>query len=155
GVGGRAGMGGTSGMGGMGGGAGGAGGLVGDRCEDPVDLEVRQRTAPNLRYQAAVCATTDCSGETGQRDAFIACVDSCVRANATPANQLSGNCGTCYGELAWCASVECNTLCAANETNICEDAACIGAGGPPCADYGDCLTALNACAGPNTLDCPD
>ncbi|MDH3202981.1 MAG: hypothetical protein OEM15_18985 [Myxococcales bacterium] len=157
GVGGSGGIGGSGGVGGMSG-AGGAGGTTNtDACNnDPGDLEVIQMTTPNLRYQAARCGAVDCVNQVANRAGFVDCVSSCVQQDAQPSDQLSSDCANCYGELAWCAGLSCNTLCASTLVAICGNVACIGgATGLVCEDYGDCLNSLSICAGRDSLDCGD
>jgi hypothetical protein len=141
-------------------GAGGMGGTIGPNAcsSDPGDLEVIQMTTPNLRYQAAFCGTIDCSDRLPNKAPFIDCVSLCVQRKAQPTDQLSSNCANCYGELAWCAGLLCNTLCA-NTTPvpaICGNLACLGGlSGGECANYSTCLEELNQCAGRDSLDCGD
>ncbi|MDH3729096.1 MAG: hypothetical protein OER77_16315, partial [Myxococcales bacterium] len=128
GVGGSGGVGGMSGAGGMAGSGGMGGAISTDACNnDPDDLEVIQMTAPNLRYQAASCGAATCSSEIVNRAAFVDCVGSCVQQNAQPSGQLSVDCANCYGELAWCAGLLCNTLCADTTPvpAICDNLACL------------------------------
>jgi hypothetical protein len=151
------GAGGNGGAGGMGG-AGAVGGTNGNACSsDPADTEVIQMTTPNLRYWAAWCGTAVCQDKILFKDMFVACVTSCVQQNATPSQQLSSECGTCYGELAWCAGINCNTLCSSTLMAICTNNACIGgaSGVMICGTYGDCLADLSDCAGRDSLDCGD
>lgn len=143
------------GMGGMAGvaGGGGFGGFIGTACINPDDLEVIEDTEQNLRWHAARCATERCSPLEGQPQQFVDCVTRCVQSRAFPSDQLSDTCGCCYGRLARCAGVSCNTGCA-NTVDACTPA-CTGevlCGGT---DYAACLDVLNDCTGRNSLDCSE
>jgi len=148
------GSGGTGGGGGIGGaggeagegGRGGAGGLR-DACNNASDLAALAGLEPNnARQVSASCGTVDCSNELGQGQAvFTECVTGCVE-NKVP--DLSPECATCYGDLAWCAGLLCNTSCA--------NLSC-GTGCLMCTqgtfDYQQCLVRLSLCAGRESIDC--
>lgn len=147
-----------SGAGGMAGSGGIGGTMSGEACSsDPGDLEVIQMTTPNLRYWAARCATVSCENLIFNREMFVECVASCMQRNTTPSDQLTSECVDCYGELAWCAGINCNALCSSTLVAICTNNACIGGatGIMICSTYGDCLAELNDCAGRDSLDCGD
>jgi hypothetical protein len=132
-------MGGAGGMGGI--------GIVGDACINDPDLGVIGMTLPNLRWQAAFCGTP-CEGL--GHDPFVDCVNRCLE---TQAPGLSSECTSCYGELAWCAGLFCNTWCANTTLNACTPECT--ADSVRCTDYSTCLTELNQCAGRDSLDCLD
>ena len=142
GTGGVSGTGGTGGVGGMGG-AGGIGGVDGDACVDESYLEVIGMTVSNPRWQASNCGTK-CDGPA--HDEFLDCVNQCMQ---TQAPGLSPGCTSCYGELAWCAGIDCNTECTDPVDNICSTNCTL------CPGYSTCLTELNQCAGRDSLDCLD
>jgi hypothetical protein len=124
---------------------GGVGG--GGTCVNERDLEIIRMTVPNLRFDAAFCGTL-CEGR--GHDLFIACVNPCVE-NRVP--RLSLECTNCYGELAWCAGLGCNTWCANTTISACTPDCT--ADSSRCPDYSACLTELNQCAGRDSLDCLD
>ena len=140
---GNGGAGGMSGAGGMGG----AGGFVGGDCVNETDLEVIRTTRPNYRMHAAVCGT-QCPRVT--RDAFLNCVDVCIR-NRAPG--LTSSCTNCYGERAWCAGAACNTWCANQTINACTTECTSDSA--RCPGYDACLSNLDDCAGRDSLDCFD
>jgi hypothetical protein len=111
------------------------------------DLDVIQVTLPNFRFHAAFCGTL-CQGL--GHDLFVACVNPCVE-NRAPG--LSSECTSCYGELAWCAGIGCNTWCANQTVSACTPDCT--ADSARCPNYSTCLTELNQCAGRDSLDCLD
>lgn len=158
GTGGTAGSGGSAGSGGGAGsaGGGGSGGEAGSggiggtggspslgACDNPADLMVlASLTDPSeARRISADCGIAGCSAIVDEA-LFIECATSCVEDRIAG---LSTACATCYGELAWCAGVNCNTACAANPCGICLTC---DAGA-----YTQCLEDLNACAGRLPPEC--
>jgi hypothetical protein len=134
-----------------GGGQGGVGGAGGNgACESPADEEslasVTNPPTQNARQVSAFCGTVTCSDRLGQGQAtFTQCASSCVE-DSIP--DLSEGCAACYGALAWCAQLLCNTACA---NAPCNEDSCINCTGA--ADYQACLAALDACTGRPSLDC--
>ncbi|MBW2588156.1 MAG: hypothetical protein JRD92_14595, partial [Deltaproteobacteria bacterium] len=106
-------------------------------------LEVIGMTVPNPRWQASNCGT-ECDGRA--HDEFLDCVNQCMQPQAPG---LSPGCTSCYGELAWCAGIDCNTECTDPVDNICSTNCAL------CPGYSTCLTELNQCAGRDSLDCLD
>jgi hypothetical protein len=140
GTGGSAGTGGEAGSGGTAG-AGGTASL--GACDNPADLMVLANLADpsEARRISGTCGTAGCSGIVDEA-LFIECATTCVEDGVAG---LSTACAACYGELAWCAGIICNTACAANP---CEGCLTCGAGA-----YAQCLQELNACAGRLPPEC--
>lgn len=147
---GGAGLGGGGGGGGSGG-SGGSGGMTREgACENPTDEDaLASATNPpnqNARQVSAFCGTVTCSDRLGQGEAtFTQCVTDCTRDNI---QNLSQPCASCYGALAWCANLLCNTACA---NAPCNRDSCIEC--TQGADYEACLANLEVCAGRPSLDC--
>lgn len=152
GTGGAGGSGATGGSAGNGGGNGGMGGIGGvggigtlDACNNPDDLMALASLGDpsEARRVSATCGTTECSGVVDE----TVCVS---RATICVGNRIPGlslECSTCYGELAWCAGLFCNTECASNP---CEGCLTCGQG-----SYLQCLEDLSACAGALPPECGD
>lgn len=143
GTGGSAGSGGVGTGGSSGTGGGGSGGTPPmGACDNTGDVSALAGLQPtNARQIAADCGISECSNLLSMEAAFKACVDGCVERTVS---DLSSECSSCYGDLAWCSRVLCLTPCASDScTNFC--LACDG--------YGACIGALDACAGRMSIDC--
>ncbi|MEM7434400.1 MAG: hypothetical protein AAF436_04540 [Myxococcota bacterium] len=138
--------GGASGAGGAGGAGGSGGGFDGDACLGDLDIIIIQAGPPNLRSRSA-----ECGEGCGEVDPdFATCADECLEDDVPG---LSAPCRSCYVDLAVCAGLACNVICAV-PPNACE-LDCLGFTGDDCAGYDQCLSALNNCAGRDSLDCAD
>ena len=133
---GAAGMGGSSGMGG-------SGGVVSAGvCDNSNDLDAIANAGDTLRNIGGTCGTDTCGSYIFNPPMFASCISSCLESEVTG---LSSECSSCYGEVARCGlSAFC--LDCGNDTCSADCLSCLNGAG--------CLTALDACTGIPTDDCP-
>ena len=150
GTGGDAGSSGAGGMAGSGGdgGQGGVGGVPEGQCDNPADnmlLTGLINAGANGRFIAHDCANLSCANELIET-IFKQCVAECVEGEIIG---LSSECAGCYGDLAWDSLPSCNIACGQSGAASCEPL-CF-----TCPGYSTALTALDACAGRPSRDCPE
>jgi hypothetical protein len=114
-------------------------------CDNRGDLEeLAPLQAGEARQLAANCALTQCSSLVGMESEFKVCVSECV---AAAPSGLSPSCADCYGDMAWCSGLSCNTACANAPCQLLCLQTCDAGQNP------QCISDLSQCAGRISVDC--
>ena len=113
-------------------------------CDNATDFAALANRQPdNARTLAASVAVQQCNHLILDQAMFTECVTLGV-ANDDSVPNLSLECATCYGELAWCSVPNCNVACQ-NDSCLPGCLTCLG--------YDVCRQALNDCTGRTPPEC--
>jgi len=111
-------------------------------CLSEMDLAAITGLYPtSARQVAAQCGDSPlCSAAVGEQ-AFLDCVNPCIESGIPG---VSMDCGSCYGDFAFCIRFLCLTQCASQPCDpVCES----------CPGYDPCFQELSQCAGRDSRDC--